>query len=373
MSHARRIPPRRSTTTLLAGSTLVAVAVFVGIVIWPFTRENTAGPAAIRIAPPIGSASITPSSLPDPSTVLNGSTAPGAAPSGSPSGPSAGNPSGQPSAPSSGNPSGLPAGTSVPGGPASPPAKGPSGGPGAPISAPGKAPTGAPGPSAPGPSAPGTQPPQPPPGSSGSLLWSPDINRGPSAFPSVQCADNTFGVTTDPAKGRVWQAEQPGGQERCEVVGPTLTNGSTYYLGWSSKVNITDGTSRYLFQLKCSPSVGTANHPVVLEETGGQIHLEEWTLDHNQVLLWSAPLTNNTWHSYGLRIHEGQTDGTIQFWYDGVQQTFSTGSSTYTGTTYDGTSDYLKWGVYHPATNNAYQWFTSPRMATSLAVAAAGS
>ena len=58
----------------------------------------------------------------------------------------------------------------------------------------------------------------------------------------------------------------------------------------------------------------------------------------------------------------------FQFWYDGVPQRFADGSDTYTGTTYDGTSDYLKWGVYHPAPGTGSQWFTSPRMATSLAV-----
>jgi hypothetical protein len=360
MSHARRIKARGNPAALLGGSTLVAVLIVVAVVLWPFTRQNAAAAGASSSVTPVGTASTAPDAVSGSPTASTASTTPSATlsgtPSGTPGGPSPGGTSAQPGRTPSGSPS---RGTSAPGTAPSTPVPASTSSPAAP-------------------SAPGTSSALPPsgpaPGQAGSLLWSPDINRGASAFPSVQCASsNTFTTVSDPAKGKVWQAEQPGGQERCEAVGPAVTDGSTYYLGWSSKVYITDGISRYLFQLKCSPSVGTANHPVVLEETGGQIHLEEWTLNHTQVLLWSAPLANNAWHSYALRIHEGRTDGTIQFWFDGVQQTFSTGSNTYTGTTYDGTSDYLKWGVYHPATGTAYQWFTSPRMATSLAVAIAGS
>lgn len=208
---------------------------------------------------------------------------------------------------------------------------------------------------------------------SGKVLWTPDIKAGPATFPSVQCAKGNFGVASDAVKGKVWRARQAGGQERCEVVGPTLKSGSTFYLGWSSKVDIRDSNSRYVFQLKCSPSSGTANHPIELDATNGRIRLQSWTYKHVAVPLWSAPVKNGEWHSYALKIHAGRTDGTIELWFDGVKQKFANGATKYTGTTYDGTSDYLKWGSYHPSTGDATNLFTSPRMATTLAAATAGS
>ncbi|TSB32726.1 heparin lyase I family protein [Streptomyces benahoarensis] len=207
----------------------------------------------------------------------------------------------------------------------------------------------------------------------GRVLWTPRIKAGRSAFPDVQCSGGTFGVVSDRVKGKVWRARQAGGRERCEAVGPKLKLGSTFFLGWSSKVNIHDGKSRYVFQLKCSPSTGTANHPVEMDITKGRIRLQAWTHKHVAVPLWTARVKNGTWHSYALKIHEGRKSGTLELWFDGAKQRFSNGSTRYTGTTYDGTTNYLKWGSYHPSTRDAVNWFTSPRMATTLAAATAGS
>ena len=205
------------------------------------------------------------------------------------------------------------------------------------------------------------------PAPSGSLLWSATPGGATAAFSSIQCTSNTFTSVADQDMGEVWQVVQPAGLERCEGVGPTVTPTSSYYLGWSSKFDITDGMSRYIFQLKCDPSTGTANHPVVLEVVNGNIELEDWTPQHTSVVLWSTPAVNDKWSTYALGITEGVTDGTIQFWYDGVKQTLSNGSDTYTGTTYDGTVDYLKWGLYHPSSGSATQWLSAIKMGTTLA------
>jgi hypothetical protein len=207
---------------------------------------------------------------------------------------------------------------------------------------------------------------------SGSILWTPSTKVGPSSFPSVQCAPGDFGVVSDGTR-KVWRADQRAGQERCETVGPTLTDGSTFYLGWSSKLDIRDADDRYVFQLKCDPSTNTANHPIELDATSGRIRLQEWDTHHVAHPIWTAPIANNQWHAYALKIHLGRTAGTIDFWFDGVKQTFSTGPGTYTGTTYDGTTDYLKWGSYHPSPGDATNTFTSPIMATTLAAATSGS
>ncbi|GAB3381182.1 heparin lyase I family protein [Amycolatopsis echigonensis] len=200
-----------------------------------------------------------------------------------------------------------------------------------------------------------------------SVTWSADPAAGVGAFTSIQCADGHFKTAKDAAKGKVWVAEQLANEERCEAVGPDLSAGKTFYLGWSSKYRITDSTSRYVFQLKCSPSTGTANHPIVLEVIGGKLRLEDWTTDHTSVTLWDTPISNDQWHDIAFRISTDRTKGTIQFWFDGKRQTFSDGSTTYTGTTIDGTRNYLKWGVYHQADQTATQWLSKIRMGGSLA------
>ncbi|WP_051792465.1 heparin lyase I family protein [Amycolatopsis jejuensis] len=199
------------------------------------------------------------------------------------------------------------------------------------------------------------------------VTWSADPAEGTGQFRSIQCADGKFRTTADPQKGRVWVATQLTGEERCEAVGPDLAAGSTYYLGWSAKFRIADSTSRYLFQLKCSPSSDTANHPVVLKVSDGQLKLEEWTTGHEMVPLWQTRAKNDEWHEFAFRISSGRHDGTIRFWFDGVRQTFADGSTTYTGTTFDGTRNYLKWGLYHQAPETATQWLSTIRMGSSLA------
>ncbi|MFF7995760.1 heparin lyase I family protein [Kitasatospora xanthocidica] len=207
----------------------------------------------------------------------------------------------------------------------------------------------------------------------GQVLWTPNTSKGPSSFASVQCASGNFKVVNDAAKGKVWRAYQAAGEERCETVGPDLKNGDTFYLGWSSKVDIKDDNSRYVFQLKCSPSTDTANHPIEIDATNGRIRLQEWDTEHVSHTLWTAPTTNGQWHSYALKIRLGRTDGTIDFWFDGKKQTFTTGSGTFKGTTWDGDRNYLKWGSYHESTADATNTFTSPVMATTLEAATAGS
>lgn len=199
-----------------------------------------------------------------------------------------------------------------------------------------------------------------------SVRWSADPRDGIGAFKSIQCDSKTFTTGTDSAKGPVWKVTQPAKQERCEAVGPDVSPTGGYYLGWSSKFTIGDSESRYFFQLKSSPSSGTANHPVVLGVINGELQLHSWTTDHKDVLLWRTKAIKNQWADYALKITSGKKDGTIQFWYNGARQRLLTGSDTYTGTTYDGTRTYLKWGIYHSAPAVATSTMTTIKMGSSL-------
>ncbi|MFD8491767.1 heparin lyase I family protein [Amycolatopsis sp. NPDC059657] len=199
------------------------------------------------------------------------------------------------------------------------------------------------------------------------LRWSADPRDGIGAFKSIQCDSKTFATGTDSVKGAVWTVTQPAKQERCEAVGPDVSPTESYYLGWSSKFSIGDSESRYFFQVKSSPSSGTANHPVVIGVINGELQLHSWTTDHKDVLLWRGKAVKDQWNDYALRITSGKQDGTVQFWFNGTRQRLLTGSETYTGTTYDGTRTYLKWGIYHPAPGVATSSISTIKMGSSLA------
>ena len=68
--------------------------------------------------------------------------------------------------------------------------------------------------------------------------------------------------------------------------------------------------------------------PVVLEVTGGQIQLQNWTRDHQKVLLWHTKAVDNQWNDYVLRVSEDQRKGTIRFWFNGARQKLATGNGS---------------------------------------------
>jgi hypothetical protein len=69
----------------------------------------------------------------------------------------------------------------------------------------------------------------------------------------------------------------------------------------------------------------------------------------------------------GCRRGGGISDGWTSFWYNGVPQTFTNGSTRYPGPTLMGSHVNVKWGVYRsgPNSGHAVAWLNRPRFGTT--------
>ncbi|MET7789569.1 hypothetical protein ABZS93_23575 [Streptomyces sp900116325] len=188
-----------------------------------------------------------------------------------------------------------------------------------------------------------------------SPLWNGDTSGGTGVFGTLDCdAPAHTGVVFDDEHGHgdVWKFDKPSGSPRCEArnirVGGSayqFRNDSTYYLGWSSAVSTTTGAF-VTFQWKSYPN-GSQNYPVLMEVKNGDVRLFHVAPGGTWNLIWSAPVTVWLYNDFALGIHTSDTatGGWIELYFNGTRQTFSNGSTRYTGRTWDGDNE-PKWGAY---------------------------
>jgi hypothetical protein len=211
------------------------------------------------------------------------------------------------------------------------------------------------------------------------VVWSLDTKRGTNNFDGIERSPGTITVAADP-QGRygssiryeTWQ-NADGSKARCESRGLrgadgkvySLNNskvGQTFYLGWRalwSPMPIRKGAWISLFQLHISgqsggqPSAG----PFVLRTLGdGQLHFQLTSPTGSDQHIWNAPLSLNTWNTFVIgfklsRTASGAGAGWVSFWYNGVQQRFTNGSTQFPAATLWGDHDNVKWGVYRSGAN----------------------
>jgi hypothetical protein len=224
------------------------------------------------------------------------------------------------------------------------------------------------------------------------VLWEADPNRGTAVFDGLERAPGTITVANDP-KGQygpsfryeTWD-NADGTKERCESRGlrkpdgSVLTLGSTqegqtFYVGWRALWNpmpITKGRWIALYQLHISgqSSSQPSSGPFVLRTLGdGQLHFQLTSPDGSDRHIWNAPLSLNTWNSFviGFKLSRSGSAGWVEFWYNGVQQKFTNGSTRYTGATLWGTHVNNKWGVYRsgPNSGHAVAYLNQARLGTT--------
>jgi hypothetical protein len=184
-------------------------------------------------------------------------------------------------------------------------------------------------------------------------IWDGDAGGGIGVFGNLNC-DSPGSVTSvdDATHGKVWRYNKPSGSNRCENHGVAVggkryvfQNGSTYYLGWQSKLTSTADNNAN-FQWK-SYGNHIQNFPVVLKMIGGRMSILQRQPNNVQHIIWSRPITANSWHSYvlGLHLSSATTGGWVEFWFDGQQQSFTDGSQRWPCRTWDSSNE-PKWGVY---------------------------
>jgi len=225
-----------------------------------------------------------------------------------------------------------------------------------------------------------------------SVLWAADPSRGTAVFDGLEKSPGTITVAPAP-QGRYGQCfryditDLTGSKERCESRGMRDTNGkvitlgtaqvgTTYYFGWRSlwaPLPIAKGKWTALYQLHVSgvPSGGLNVGPFVLRTLGdGQLHFQHISPDGSDRHIWSGPLRIGTWNSFaiGFKLSKG-SDGWVEFYYNGAQQSFTNGQARYPGPTLWGTHVNTKWGIYRSGGNNGAgsAYLNSARLGTSYA------
>src|SRR5262249_43109314 len=154
---------------------------------------------------------------------------------------------------------------------------------------------------------------------------------------------------------RVFRYHKPSSSNRCENhgirvngTGYAFQNNTTYFLGWWSKLDNTANDNAN-FQWKSFGEGHQQNFPIVLKMINGKMTLMQRQPDHTENFLWSRTISKNTWNHFalGIRLSSELRGGWIEFYFNGVKQTLTTGGTRFACRTWDtGNHNCPKWGVY---------------------------
>jgi hypothetical protein len=197
-----------------------------------------------------------------------------------------------------------------------------------------------------------------------SLIWDGNATNGLGVFKTIDIEDtagdsepnpspNGSSVTTftDATYGASWQFLKAVNDHRCEAHGAKGVDpaiGSTYYLGWRCELTSTV-TDNAVFQWKAYDGTLQQNFPLVIKCVNGALQFHYYSSNVVDHLIWSQNvLPVNFWNTLVVKIvvSDQPADGSVSFWFNGVAQTFTNGSTTYACRTFDGDSVDPKWGVY---------------------------
>jgi hypothetical protein len=211
-----------------------------------------------------------------------------------------------------------------------------------------------------------------------SLIWDGNAANGTGVFKLIgsNCSPGTVTAVTDATWGRVFRYHKPSGSDRCESHGIrvggsayTFRNGSTYFLGWRSRLSNTTNNNAN-FQWKVFPAPGPAglNWPVVLKMVGGRVTMLNRKATNEVYTIWSRPISANQWNHYvlALRLSDRRDGGYIELWFNGVKQTFSNGSQRWAARLYDRDHVCPKWGVYGATGSSVSNFVHGLRVGTTF-------
>jgi hypothetical protein len=210
------------------------------------------------------------------------------------------------------------------------------------------------------------------------LLWDGNATNGLGVFKILNIeGTNGSSVTAvnDPLYGKVWQFYKALDDHRCEEHGASGVNpaiGQTYYIGWRTKLVMPALASlNAIFQWKAYGTPMLQNYPITLAPGNGVLSLNQYnpSTAGGHTLLWSTPVVTNAWVSHVLAISVSDQDygGYIEYWYNGAQQTFTTGTNRFYCRTFDGTYVDPKWGVYGGDTYTVYDYVSGLKIGTTYA------
>src|SRR5262249_1581411 len=182
------------------------------------------------------------------------------------------------------------------------------------------------------------------------ILWEGDTALGRRAFAGVELAPGPFAGVDAPQGflGPVFQMEVYDNptrmKARCETRGCKtadgrnfrMARGGEYYIGWASLWDpLPTPRNRWcaLFQIHgYGPGPGSGI-PFVFRTLGdGLLHLQYESVNGGGWShIWSVPLERGVWNTFVLhvKLSTSESDGFIELWYNGEQQTFINGDTVY--------------------------------------------
>ena len=214
-----------------------------------------------------------------------------------------------------------------------------------------------------------------------SVIWNGDASRGTGVFKTISSSGNcgapsSVTAVTDGTRGRVWRYRKHPDSNRCENHGIKVgssnfvfQNNTTYYLGWWSRLNDT-GNNNANFQWKSYGDGHQQNFPVVLKMIEGRMTLMQRQPRGVETFLWRRAISKNQWNHFALAIRTSSAErgGYLEFWFNGVKQTFTTGGQRFACRLWD-TGNHMcpKWGVYGGGTRDLTNHVDDLRLGTTFA------
>jgi len=205
-------------------------------------------------------------------------------------------------------------------------------------------------------------------GAAGNSVWGYLGSTGNCGSPS------SVTIGSEAGRGSVFRFRKPASSNRCETHGINVgggqwnpQEGGTYYLGWWSRLTSTANNNAN-FQWKSYGS-HIQNFPVILKIINGRMNLMYREPGEPCChVVWSTPISANVWNHYVLAIHvrSSESSGWIEFWFNGVHQTLTNGSTRFHGRTHDDIN-HPKWGVYGGTGIDMSNYLDDVRVGTALA------
>jgi hypothetical protein len=223
------------------------------------------------------------------------------------------------------------------------------------------------------------------------LIWDGDASRGTDIFSLINKGNcftegsSSITAVQDPAgiNGLVWRYHKTADSNRCENHGMRVNgaeyrvvNGELIYFGWRYRITTTANNNAN-FQWKSFGDGHQQNFPFVIKNVSGTVRLMYTAPGGASTYVWQHAISPNQWNHVVLRLQISSTasTGSADLWWNGVQQTFSNGSTRTFGRTLDvGDHNCPKWGAYGLMGTDLSNYVDGLRAGTTYAdVAAAGS
>ncbi|MBY8883883.1 polysaccharide lyase [Streptomyces sp. PTM05] len=212
-----------------------------------------------------------------------------------------------------------------------------------------------------------------------SEVWNGDASQGTKVFGNLDCASpgSVTPVAGTDGHGTVFRYTKAVGVYRCESRGIRVdgsryqfADSHTYWFGWQQRFAVVPTGSDWVpWQWKSYPDA-EQDYPLLMTVSDGKLNLVYVGPGQGWKYIWSKPVTAYDWNRVAIGIHTSSSAsaGSVELYYNGVRQTFTNGSTNYTGRTWDSANE-PKWGVYDrgDTTHLLTNWVDGLKLGTTYA------